>query len=87
LAETLSRLGRHHEATLLLGALDASPRASRVFGSDSDRMDAVELAARAALGEAFDSCRAEGAALGDIGTVALARRLTRSADPPRSSAG
>ena len=35
LAETLSRLGRHHDATLLLGALAASPRASQVYGSDS----------------------------------------------------
>lgn len=87
LAETLSRLGRHHEATLLLGALGASPRASRVFGADSDRMDAVERAARAALGDAFGPCRADGAALGDIGAVALARRLTRSADVPTPSAG
>jgi predicted ATPase/DNA-binding SARP family transcriptional activator len=81
LAETLSRLGRHHEATLLLGALGASPRASQVFGSDSDRMDAVERAARAALGDAFDSCRADGAALGDVGAVGLARRLTRTDVP------
>jgi predicted ATPase/DNA-binding SARP family transcriptional activator len=82
LAETLSRLGRHHEATLLLGALAASPRASQVYGSDSRRIDDVEDAARAALGDAFESCRAEGAALGDVEAVALARRLTRSAPLP-----
>jgi predicted ATPase/DNA-binding SARP family transcriptional activator len=82
LAETLSRLGRHHEATLLLGALAASPRASQVYGSDSRRIDDVEDAARAALGDAFESCLAEGAALGDVEAVALARRLTRSAPLP-----
>jgi hypothetical protein len=40
----------------------------------------VQRAARAALGTAFDALRAEGAALGDAGAVALARRLTRGAD-------
>ena len=58
LVETLSRLGRHREATVLLGALAASPRASRVYGSDSRRIDAVEAAARVALGDT---------ALGDVG--------------------
>jgi predicted ATPase len=82
LIETLSRLGRHHEATLLLGALAASPRASQVYGSDSRRIDDVEAAARAALGDAFESCRAQGAALGDVEAIALARRLTRSASMP-----
>jgi tetratricopeptide (TPR) repeat protein len=78
LAETLSRLDRHREATLLLGALTASPRASRVFGSDSLRIGDVESAARTALGDAFEACRAAGAALGDVEAVALARRLTRA---------
>ena len=78
LVETLSRLGCHREATVLLGALAASPRASRVYGSDSRRIDAVEAAARAALGDTVEACRAEGAALGDAKAVALARRLTRS---------
>ena len=50
LAETLSRLGRHRDVAVLLGALEASPRASRAFGSDSARLGAVEAAARAALG-------------------------------------
>ena len=87
LVETLSRLGCHREATVLLGALAASPRASRVYGSDSRRIDAVEAAARTALGDTFEDCRAEGAALGDVGAVALARRLTRSAPLPTSGAG
>jgi hypothetical protein len=78
LVETLSRLDRHREAALLLGALAASPRASRVFGADSRRIADVEAAARAALGDAFEACRAEGAALGDVEAVALAHRLTRA---------
>jgi hypothetical protein len=85
LAETLSRIGRHREATLLIGALSASPRASRVFGPDSTRLTAAEAAARAALGAEFDTCRAEGAALGDAGAIAEARRLTRLAPPTRSA--
>lgn len=76
--ETLSRLGQHHDVATLLGALAASPRATHVFGADSERIDAVERAARAALGSTFESLRAEGAALGDAGAVELARRLTRT---------
>jgi hypothetical protein len=87
LVETLSRLGRHNEATVLWGALAASPRASRVYGSDSRRIDAVEAAARTALGDAFEARRAEGAALGDIGAIALARRLASPAPLPTSGAG
>ena len=77
LIETLSRLGRHREATILLAALAASPRATQVFGADSERAAAVVHAARAALGDRYDGYRAEGAVLGDAGAVALARRLTR----------
>jgi len=79
LAETLSRLGRHREATLLIGAMSASRRASRVFGADSARLAAAEATARAALGAGFEACRAEGAALGDTGAIAVARRLVRPA--------
>ena len=79
LIETLSRLGRHDDVARLLGALWASPRASRVFGADSARAHAVERAARGALGPAFETLRAEGAALGDPSAVALARSLTRAA--------
>ena len=50
LTETLSRLDRHRDVAVLIGALEASPRASRAFGSDSARLGAVEAAARAALG-------------------------------------
>jgi predicted ATPase/DNA-binding SARP family transcriptional activator len=78
--EVLARLGRHAEAAVLLGALRASPRATPAFGPDAARERAVEGAGRAALGEAFDALLAEGAARGDAGAVALARRITR-ADP------
>jgi hypothetical protein len=78
LIETLSRLGRHGDVAVLLGALEASPRAPRAFGADSARADAVVHAARTALGPAFETLRAEGAALGEPEAVALARRLTRS---------
>lgn len=78
LAGTLSRLGRHRDAAVLLGAMAASPRATQVFGADSARLDAVRDAARAALGPGFAVALAEGAALGDQGAVALARRLTRA---------
>jgi predicted ATPase/DNA-binding SARP family transcriptional activator len=78
LTETLSRLDRHRDVAVLIGAIEASPRASRAFGSDSARRGAVEAAARAALGAGFESCRARGTVLGDAEAVTLARSLTRS---------
>jgi predicted ATPase/DNA-binding SARP family transcriptional activator len=78
LAETLSRLGRHHDVAILLGALHASPRATPVYGADAAREEAVERAARAALGPAFTVAKAEGARLGDVGAVARALALTRA---------
>lgn len=77
LAEALSRSGRHREAALLLAALHASPRASREYGADAARVRAVLDAARAALGAGYAAVHDEGAALGDAGAVALARRLAR----------
>jgi hypothetical protein len=78
LAEALSRRGRHREAVSLLGALRASPRASTEYGADSVRLQAVEDAARVALGAEFDAVHAAGAALGDSGAVAFARHLARA---------
>jgi predicted ATPase/DNA-binding SARP family transcriptional activator len=78
LVETLSRLGRDRDAAVLLGALAASPRASSVYGSDSERLAAVREAARTALGDGFAAALAEGASLGEPGAVALARRFTRT---------
>jgi hypothetical protein len=77
LTETLSRLDRHRDVAVLIGALEASPRASRAFGSDSARLGAVEAAAREVLGAEFESCRGRGAVLGDAEAVTLARTLTR----------
>ncbi len=73
---TLSRLQRHRDAAVLLGAMAASSRASNVFGADSARLDAVRNAARVALGSELETAESEGAALDDQGAVALARRLT-----------
>ncbi len=81
--ETLARLDRHEEAVQLLGALRASARATRPFGADATREERVERAARAALGPRFEAALATGAALGDEGAVALARRLTRPAGGPQ----
>jgi predicted ATPase/DNA-binding SARP family transcriptional activator len=81
LIETLSRLGRHRDVAILLGALAGSPRATHLFGADSARVAEVERVARAALGPTFDRLRADGAALGDAGAVDTARRLT-GADAP-----
>jgi hypothetical protein len=78
LIETLSRLGRHRDVAVLLGALYASRRASRPFGADSVRLQEVEAAARTALGKEFSALYVKGVALGDAEAVALARNLTRS---------
>ena len=75
---TLSRQHRHRDAAVLLGALAASPRASKVFGADSARLDAVREVVRVALGPELEIAEREGAALGDQGALALARRFARS---------
>jgi predicted ATPase/DNA-binding SARP family transcriptional activator len=77
LIEALSRDGRHQDVARLLGALRASARATEVYGADSERIRRVAVAARQALGAEFDGLLAEGAALGDSGAVALARRLSQ----------
>lgn len=81
LAATLSRLGRHHDVAVLLGAAGASPVAPRPFGADEIREQEVTHAARAALGAEFEDLLAQGARLGDTTAVAMARRLTRSSGP------
>ena len=55
-----------------------APAAGAESGADSARVQAIEAAARAALGPRFAQLQAEGAALGDSGAVALARRLVRT---------
>lgn len=75
---TLSRAGRHRDVALLLGALQASRRASRPYGADAVRIQEVEAAARSALGEEFSRLYVEGVALGDGGAVTLAHRIVRT---------
>ncbi|WP_214404325.1 ATP-binding protein, partial [Pseudonocardia lacus] len=85
LVEALSRVERHADAALLLGALRASRRASPVFGPDAARLDAVERAARTALGADFAAVVDYGATLGDTTAVAAARRAAAapgSGKPP-----
>ena len=53
LSEILSRLDRHADAAVLLGALAAASAAPPPFGPDLIRARAVEAAARTALGEQF----------------------------------
>jgi len=79
LAATLSRLGRHRDVAVLLGAAWASPLAPRPFGADEVREQEMAQAAREALGIEFEALLAQGARLGDVAAVGLARRLTRSA--------
>ncbi|MCV2490913.1 hypothetical protein OF117_16280 [Geodermatophilus sp. YIM 151500] len=76
LIDVLSRMGRHRDVARLLGALRASPRATRPFGADRDRESRAERAAREALGPTYDEALAAGAALDDAAAVALALRLT-----------
>jgi predicted ATPase/DNA-binding SARP family transcriptional activator len=80
LAEALSRLGRHRDAAVLLGAMRASPRATTAYGADSARVRAVADAATAALGAEFERAVAKGAALGDTGAITLARSLAGDTD-------
>ncbi|GEL25614.1 SARP family transcriptional regulator [Pseudonocardia sulfidoxydans NBRC 16205] len=75
-----SRAGDHRTAGVLLGALRASPRATRAFGPDARREAEAEDAGRAALGDGFGAALTEGAALGDAPAVALARAVARGQD-------
>ena len=81
----MSRVGRHDDVAVLLGALRASRWASRPFGPDAARVQEIEGLARAALGPRFAGRCARGAEIGDAGAVALARRMVhdgaRRADP------
>jgi predicted ATPase/DNA-binding SARP family transcriptional activator len=78
LTEVLSRRGRHREVAVLLGAHRASRRAAPVYGGDAERLAVAGSAARTALGAEFEVAFAEGAAMGDVEAVALARRLARA---------
>lgn len=52
IAGLLARLGRHHEAAVLEGAVRATSAGHRIFGSDEAALDALAERLREALGEA-----------------------------------
>lgn len=74
LIEALTRLGRDEPATILHGALTASPSASPVAGADAARLADAVAALQARLGHnRFERLHAEGASLDD--EQALTRAL------------
>jgi hypothetical protein len=78
LIETLSRVGAAEAATVLYGALGASPTASPLRGEDLDRLSAVAGCLEAELGdEAFARHQTRGASLGDAGAVSYATEVLR----------
>ena len=78
LIETLSRVGAAEAATVLYGALGASPTASPVGGEDLARLSAVAECLQAELGdEAFAHHQTRGASLGDAGAVSYATEVLR----------
>jgi tetratricopeptide (TPR) repeat protein len=76
LVELLVRLGHHHRALVLMGAMGASYRAAPPFGPDAARLAEADETARAALGlTAAEAALVEGASLDDTAAVAYARGL------------
>jgi hypothetical protein len=75
LIELLVRLGRDADASVLYGAMNASPTAPPVAGSDNVRIGDAIATARSRLGdEDFEALGAEGARLSDNDAVAFALR-------------
>lgn len=75
LIETLTRLGRDEPATILHGALTASPSAPPLVGGDAIRMyDAASTLAGRLGQEHFEQLEAQGASLGDEAAIAYALR-------------
>jgi len=89
--EVFERLAAYEAAAQLLGAMNTSATAGPLHGADADRLARAQATLRSRLGDAsHHALVARGAALGDDGAVALARRtlgdLIRSA-PQRASVG
>jgi hypothetical protein len=64
IAALLDRLGRHHDAAVLEGAVRATAAGHRIFGADAVALAELGARLRAALGdEAYEAARREGAAL------------------------
>jgi predicted ATPase/DNA-binding SARP family transcriptional activator len=69
IAVLLSRLGRHHDSAVLVGAIQATTEGHRIFGADAVALSELGAQLRAELGdEAFEAALSAGAAL-DSGAV------------------
>jgi predicted ATPase/DNA-binding SARP family transcriptional activator len=85
--EVFERLGAPEAAAQLLGAMKTSATAGPIHGADAGRIASTEATLTSRLGDAtYHALAARGAALGDDGAIALARRtlgdLTGSAPQP-----
>jgi predicted ATPase/DNA-binding SARP family transcriptional activator len=78
------RYGELEASAKLIGAMHASTTASPVYGADAERLARAKAALRSRLAS-YDTLVTNGAALGDDGAVAFARRilggLKKSATP------
>jgi len=77
LIETLTELGRDKPATILCGALTASPAALPLIGADAVRMSNAIVTLKARLGlDDYERLAARGARIGDDEAIAYALRAT-----------
>ena len=75
IAILLDRLGRHRDATVLIGAINATGAGHRIFGSDEVALHELDVRLRQALGDAaYNAARAEGEALDGDAAVEHALR-------------
>ena len=77
-AGLLERIGRHHDAAVLEGAVRSTQVGHRIFGADAAALDALGARLRAALGDAtYEAARAAGARLDGTAAVEHALRTLR----------
>jgi hypothetical protein len=75
IAGLLARLGRHHDAAVLEGAVRATASGHRIFGADAVALDQLSARLRDALGDdAYAAARRAGATLDGDGAVEHALR-------------
>jgi predicted ATPase/DNA-binding SARP family transcriptional activator len=73
IAGLLSRLGRHREAAVLEGAVQATAAGHRIFGADKEALERLGAQLRQTLGDAeYEQARREGALLDGDAAVELA---------------
>lgn len=70
--EVLARLGSHHAATVVLGAVERAD-ADNIFGDDATRLSRLRGELSAALGPSFEPALRDGRALGRTDIVSFAR--------------